>query len=117
MLASWGTSCSAGCEIRTTTGLVPAVALAPVAVLPVYQRRGIGGRLIRHGLKLLRGQGEKIVIAAGHPGYYPRFGFSTGKASSLQSPFPAGAFMAMELSAGGLDGVRGSVVYPPAFGI
>ena len=103
--------------IQTPTGLVPAVALAPVAVLPEYQRRGIGGRLIRYGLELLRGQGEKIVIVVGHPDYYPRFGFSVEKARSLKSPFPAEAFMAMELSAGALDDVRGPVVYPPAFGI
>ncbi len=82
--------------IRSRTGtLVSAVALAPVAVLPEHQRKGVGGRL----------------------NYYPRFGFSTGKAQSLESPFPAEAFMAIELRAGALDGIRGSVVYPAAFGI
>jgi putative acetyltransferase len=103
--------------IRSATGLVPAVALAPVAVLPKYQRRGIGGRLIRYGLELLREQGEKIAIVVGHPDYYPRFGFSTDRTRRLSSTFPADAFMAMELSAGVLDGVEGAVVYPPAFGI
>jgi putative acetyltransferase len=103
--------------IRTATRLVPAVALAPVAVLPAHQRGGIGGRLIRHGLELLRGQGEKIVIVVGHPDYYPRFGFSTDKARLLTSPFPVDAFMAMELSAGALDDVQGPVVYPSAFGL
>ena len=103
--------------IQTPTALLPAVALAPIAVLPEYQRRGIGGCLIRHGLDLLRGRGEKIVIVFGHPDYYPRFGFSTDKARRLSSPFPADAFMAMELSAGALDEIEGPVVYPPAFGI
>jgi len=103
--------------IQTPTGLASAVALAPVAVLPEHQRRGIGGRLIRHGLELLRDHGEKIVVVLGHPDYYPRFGFSTEKARSLESPFPAEAFMAIELSPGALDGVRGTVVYPAAFGI
>lgn len=100
-----------------TSALVSAVALAPVAVLPEHQRQGIGGRLIRHGLELLRGQGEKIVIVLGHPGYYPKFGFSVEKARLLESPFPAEAFMAIELSPGALDGVRGAVVYPAAFGV
>jgi putative acetyltransferase len=75
--------------IETPRGLVPAVALAPMAVLPEYQRRGIGGRLIRYGLDLLRGRGEEIVIVVGHPDYYPRFGFSSEKVRSLESPFPA----------------------------
>lgn len=103
--------------IRTSRGLVSAAALAPVAVLPEYQRQGIGGLLIRQRLELLRAQGERIVIVAGHPGYYPRFGFSSDKAKMLDSPFPPEAFMAMELCAGALDGIRGPVVYPPAFGI
>jgi putative acetyltransferase len=103
--------------IRTPDGLVSAVALAPVAVLPEHQRRGIGGRLIRYGLELLRCRGEKIVIVVGHPDYYPRFGFSREKARSLESPFPTEAFMAIELSTGALDCIQGAVVYPAAFGI
>src|SRR5260370_27683850 len=91
------TSCSAGCGLGPPTGLASAVALAPVAVLPEHQRKGIGGRLIRYGLELLRCRGEKIVIVVGHPDYYPRFGFSREKAHSLESPFPAEAFMAVLL--------------------
>ncbi|HUJ51842.1 MAG TPA: N-acetyltransferase, partial [Bryobacteraceae bacterium] len=103
--------------IRTAGGLISAVALAPVAVLPEHQHQGIGGLLIRHGLELLRARGERIVIVAGHPGYYPRFGFSSDQAKLLESPFPREAFMAMELCAGALDGIGGPVVYPPAFGV
>ncbi len=104
-------------SIETTGGSVPAAALAPMAVLPEHQRRGIGGRLIRHGLNLLRERGEQIVIVVGHPNYYPRFGFASEKARSLESPFPQDAFMAMELSPGALEGVRGRVRYPAAFSI
>ena len=104
-------------SIETGSDPVLAAALAPMAVLPDHQRRGIGERLIRHGLNLLRRRGEQIVIVLGHPDYYPRFGFSSEKARSLASPFPPEAFMAMELSPGALDGVRGKVRYPAAFGL
>jgi putative acetyltransferase len=95
-------------------GSVPAVALAPVAVLPEQQGRGIGGELIKHGLDWLRGEGEQVVIVLGHPKYY---WFLYDKASSLSSPFPPEAFMALELSPGALDGIDGNVRYPEAFGL
>ena len=104
-------------SIDTPNGAVPAVALAPVAVLPAYQRQGIGGRLIRDGLDALRGLGERIVIVVGHPAYYPRFGFSSGRASGLDSPFPADVFMALELTANALREIHGTVRYPQAFGL
>lgn len=103
--------------IESPSGRVDAVALAPVAVLPEHQRKGIGGRLIESGLELVRDLGEVIVIVLGHPEYYPRFGFSSEKASMLESPFPPEAYMAMELRAGALEGIAGRVVYPAAFGI
>jgi len=103
--------------IHAEQGIVSAVALAPMAVLPEHQRKGIGGRLIQSGLELLKGRGEKIVLVVGHPAYYPKFGFSAQAARWLGSPFPPEAFMAIELTPGALDGIRGPVAYPPAFGI
>src|ERR1700690_1505045 len=84
--------------IDTMDGAVPAVALGSMAVLPGHQQRGIGGRLIREGLDLLHGRGERVVIVLGHPDYYPRFGFSHEKARALDSPFPPEAYMAAELT-------------------
>lgn len=95
----------------------PAVALAPVAVLPEFQRQDVGGRLIRYGLDLLRERDEEIVIVLGHPEYYSRFGFSTEKAGALVSPFPRDAYMALELRPGALEGVAGTVRYAAAFGL
>lgn len=103
--------------IDAPDGPIPAAALAPLAVLPEHQRRGIGGQLLRHGLNLLSDQGERIVIVLGHPDYYPRFGFSCEKARDLESPFPREAFMALELILGALDGIRGTVRYAAAFGL
>lgn len=104
-------------HIETAGGLVAAVALAPVAVLPEFQRRGAGSQLIRYGLDLLRERGEEIVIVLGHPEYYPRFGFSTEKAAALTSPFPKEAYMALELMPGALAGIEGTVRYSAAFGL
>jgi putative acetyltransferase len=103
--------------IDTADGVVDAVALAPIAVLPECQRQGIGGQMIRTGLDLLRRRGERIVIVLGRPDYYSRFGFSVDKARDLDSPFPPHSYMAMELQPGAVDGIRGKVRYPVAFGL
>jgi putative acetyltransferase len=103
--------------VETEQGPVAAVALAPMAVLPQHQNRGVGSELLRRGLGRLREQGERIVIVLGHEHYYPRFGFSAEKARHLASPFPPEAYMALELNDGALDGVRGAVRYPAAFGL
>ncbi len=96
---------------------LPAAALAPVAVLPTHQRRGIGSRLVEHGLERMRTQNESIVIVLGHPAYYPKFGFSAALAAQLESPFPGDAFMALELIPGVLAGVFGRVRYADPFGL
>ena len=51
------------------------------------------------------------------PDYYRRFGFSTDKARFLDSPFNPKSFMALELSPNALQGIRGKVRYPEAFGL
>jgi putative acetyltransferase len=104
-------------SIETAQEALPAVSLAPMAVHPSHQRRGIGGCLVRHGLTELRARGEQIVIVLGHKDYYPWFGFASKKARDLASPFPVDAFMALELSEGALAGVQGVVRYPAAFGL
>jgi len=104
-------------SIETASNPVPAVALAPVAVLPRHQRAGIGAQLIRHGLQSLRDDGERIVLVLGETEYYARFGFSAEMARSLATPFPPAAYMALELIPGALNGVRGRVIYPGAFGL
>jgi putative acetyltransferase len=103
--------------IETPGVRLAAVALAPIAVTPERQRLGVGSRLIREGLAWLRARGEHIVVVLGDPDYYGRFGFSTDRAHALASPFPSEAFMALELVPGALDGIRGTVRYPDAFGL
>jgi len=93
------------------------LALAPVSVLPRYQRKGIGSALIRTGLEVARGLGFSSVIVLGHEDYYPRFGFSPACDRGIRSPFFVSneSFLALELRDGSLDNVRGTVVYPKEF--
>ncbi|HME58563.1 MAG TPA: N-acetyltransferase [Terracidiphilus sp.] len=104
-------------SIETTDNSVAAVALAPLAVMPKFQRQGIATLLMVHGLDWLRGGSEQIVFVLGHPDYYLRFGFSTDKARFIDSPFNPKSFMALELKPNVLEGIRGKVRYPQAFGL
>jgi putative acetyltransferase len=101
--------------IATGRGILEALALAPLAVVPSYQRRGIGSSLVTEGLQACREAGHRIVVVLGHPEFYPRFGFSAKLAERLKSPYAGESFMARELVAGALDGVEGEVRYPPPF--
>ena len=88
--------------------------LAPIAVTPEAQRRGIGGKLIREGLRLLSGSGVDLVFVLGHPEYYPRHGFEPAGRLGFAAPFPiaerdAGAWMVQALSPGVIGSVRGAV--------
>jgi len=49
--------------------------LAPLAVKPDYQRMGVGGLLIREGIRILKEKGSNLIFVLGHKEYYPRFGF------------------------------------------
>jgi putative acetyltransferase len=94
---------------------IPALALAPLAVLPEFQRQGIGSELVRRGLADCRAAGHRIVIVVGHPAYYARFGFSAELARPLDSPYAGEACLALELEPGALRGVTGRVEYAPPF--
>ena len=95
---------------------IAGAALAPVAVLPKFQRQGVGSALTRRGLRHCAESGSEAVVVLGHPAYYPRFGFSTALAERLDAPFSGAAFMALELVPGALaDG--GAVRYAAAFGV
>jgi putative acetyltransferase len=103
--------------IETERGYVRVLSLAPMAVLPEFQRQGIGSELARYGLKECERFGHEAVVVIGHPEYYPRFGFSSARAKGLEAPFevPDEAFMVLEIKEGALDGVSGTIKYPPAF--
>lgn len=95
----------------------PSLALAPMAVLPDWQSKGVGSLLLKFGLELAFRQGFDSVIVLGHPEYYPRFGFAPASQWGIRCPFPAPdeAFMALELAEGGLSAKAGMVAYSAPF--
>ncbi|WJV45093.1 bifunctional class I SAM-dependent methyltransferase/N-acetyltransferase [Streptomyces flavofungini] len=101
----------------------PALCLAPVAVLPAHQGTGAGSAVVRAVLHAARARGEQLVLVLGHPGYYPRFGFTRASAYGIRPSFeaPDEAVMALVLDEADTDGgvpvPSGTIVYPAAFGV
>jgi putative acetyltransferase len=92
--------------------------LAPVAVLPECQRRGVGSSLIEAGLDACRGAGVSYAVVLGHPDYYPRFGFRRASERGLGNEYGADeAFMVLELRPASLPPGGGLVRYAPEFAL
>jgi putative acetyltransferase len=94
---------------------VDALGLAPVAVLPVRQRQGIGTDLIEAGLDAARLLGTQIVFVVGEPDYYGRFGFAAETAAPFASPYAGEYFQAKVLRNDFTLPASGRVDYAPAF--
>ena len=91
--------------------------LAPMAVMPTHQRKGVGSALVRAGIERCRELGVGAVVVLGHPGYYPRFGFQPSVRFGIASEYdaPPEAFMVLELQPGYLSGASGTVKFHAAF--
>lgn len=90
--------------------------LAPLTVKPGFQKQGLGGMLIREGLRRLKEMDAEMVFVLGHMKYYPRYGF-TPDAGRLGFPAPypippehADAWMVQALSPDGLCRTTGRVI-------
>lgn len=93
------------------------LALAPLAVLPEYQNKSVGSKLVKEGLKIAKELGYKSVIVLGSENYYPRFGFVEAKNFKIIPPFevPSENFMAIELEEDSLKDISGTVIYSKEF--
>ncbi|HVJ00230.1 MAG TPA: N-acetyltransferase [Sphingomonas sp.] len=94
---------------------VPAVALAPLAVMPEHRRSGVGEALVTAAIDEMRRAGALLMFVLGEPAYYERFGFSVESAEGFDSPYAGPYFMAFELQGGLPCGPRGLADHAPAF--
>lgn len=106
-------------RILTGKKVVMSLTLAPVSVLPGYQKQGIGSLLIKNGLRIAKKLGHTNVNVLGHPDYYPKFGFIPASKFGISIPLkvPEGAFMMLELVKNSLNGVHGTIQFAKEFGI
>lgn len=94
------------------------IVLAPLAVKPGFQKKGMGSLLMQEGLQRCRKLGYGSVFLIGHPEYYPKFGFKPARAFGIeltQYEVPDEVFMVCELERDALNGIQGELVYPEVF--
>ena len=87
------------------------LALAPVAVAPDWQRKGLGSRLVSAVMRLMAIKGETVVVL-GNPAFYGRCGFSPRRAAQLTGPYPV---KYLSLARPGADIPAEALIYSPAF--
>jgi putative acetyltransferase len=106
-------------ELHTDDGrILEGMGLAPLAVLPEYQHKGIGSALCEAGLAEMRNLDIPFVVVLGHPRYYPRFGFKPAADIGLRCVYPdvpPEAFMIKVFDKTVLRGIKGVIHYQPEF--
>ena len=105
-------------HIEGEAGEVEVLGLAPLAVRPQAQNRGIGSALVEASVVAAADAGWRAIVVLGHPDFYPRFGFTPAMPRGILPPWPevpADAWMVAELAEGSLIGASGTVAYPRAF--
>jgi putative acetyltransferase len=99
-------------------GTVKGMGLAPMAVLPEFQRQGIGSQLVNAGIEHLRKIKCPFILVLGHPDYYPRFGFEQASRFGIKSQWegiPDNVFMILWLDASMINRISGIAKYRREF--
>ena len=105
------------CRLDALPRLVDVVSLSPLGVLPEFQRRGIGTRLVADALAGADSRGIPLVFLEGSPAYYGNRGFADATKLGFRPPtlrYPPGSFQVAKLSSYEAW-MTGTFVYSDAF--
>lgn len=105
-------------KLEAKEKVIEGMGLAPMAVLPEFQRQGIGSQLVKAGLDVIEKAKYSFIIVLGHPTYYPRFGFVPASRYGIKSEYenvPDEAFLILIIDQAVLEGVSGIAKYRPEF--
>lgn len=94
-----------------------AVGLGPIGVMPGFQRRGVGTRLIQTGVELLKRLGHTRVVVVGEPKYFEKLGFKPASGYGIACDQAASSedVLIAELTPHSFNGISGTALYPAAF--
>lgn len=83
--------------------------VGPLSVLPEFQKRGIGSKLMNHSISAAKESGFQGMILFGNPDYYHRFGFKNAQEYNITTKDYRNfePFMALELQSNALADVKG----------
>jgi predicted N-acetyltransferase YhbS len=103
--------------IKDVTNAYPSLSLAPLSVLPDFQKQGVGTALIMKGHEIARKLGYGSIVVLGHENYYPKFGYFKASAFNIFLPFgaPDENNMIIPLYDGSLNGIKGNVEFDKCF--
>jgi putative acetyltransferase len=105
-------------ELVCNTSGVRVMGLAPMAVVPSFEKKGIGSSLVKTGIQECISEGYDAIVVLGHPNYYPKFGFRPSVDYGLKSEYEVSddVFMVLELKKNSLNRIKGIVKYHAIFG-
>lgn len=103
---------------KINIGKYKELALAPLAILPEYQKQGIGKKLIERGHEIAKGLGFHYSVVLGSERYYPKFGYVPASQYGIKAPFEVldENFMAIKLNDFDKE-IVGTVEYAKEFNI
>lgn len=88
------------------------LSLGPISVLPEYQRKGIGGRMIEYTRDIARRMGFAAILLCGDPDYYSRQGFLSAETFGIRTEddMYADALQVCPLSECAMSGMKGRYI-------